>query len=88
MIFDGKRRPTRIYDRDALTPGKNYSGPAIVTEYSATTVIPPAMSFHRDHAGNLQIAIRAPLPKTPPSNAPRPASSLALSFHLQHPFFA
>jgi N-methylhydantoinase A len=59
VIFDGKRHPTRIYDRDALTPGKNYSGPAIVTEYSATTVVPPGMSFRRDHTGNLQIAVRA-----------------------------
>jgi N-methylhydantoinase A len=60
VIFDGKRRPTRIHDREALTPGKNYFGPAMVSEYSATTVIPPGMSFHRDRTGNLQIAVRAP----------------------------
>ncbi len=56
VIFDGKRISTRIYDRAALTPGKKYSGPAIVTEYSATTAVPPATSFHLDRAGNLLIA--------------------------------
>jgi N-methylhydantoinase A/oxoprolinase/acetone carboxylase beta subunit len=41
-------------------PGKKYSGPAIVTEYSATTAIPPGMSFHLDHASNLLIEVRPP----------------------------
>ena len=57
VIFDGKRISTHIYDRAALTPGKKYSGPAIVTEYSATTAVPPAMSFHLDSARNLLIDI-------------------------------
>jgi N-methylhydantoinase A len=57
VIFDGKRTSTHIYDRAALSPGKKYSGPAIVTEYSATTAIPPGMSFHLDRASNLLIDI-------------------------------
>ena len=28
-----------------LPAGKKYSGPAVITEYSATTVVPPGMSF-------------------------------------------
>src|SRR5712691_8980080 len=40
VLFDNKKRPTNIYSRDELRPGKKYSGPAIITEYSATTVIP------------------------------------------------
>jgi len=34
-------------------PGKKYSGPAIVTEYSATTVVAPNWKFHIDKSGSL-----------------------------------
>jgi N-methylhydantoinase A len=57
IVFDGKKLETAIYSREALKPGKNYSGPAIITEYSATTVIPPGKRFSLDHAGNLLIAV-------------------------------
>jgi N-methylhydantoinase A len=53
--FDEKKFPTKIYARDDLQRGKNYPGPAIITEYSATTVIPPGKHFHLDAAGNLVI---------------------------------
>jgi len=58
VVFDGKRTPTRIYDREALHVGKKYSGPAVITEYSATTVAPPRAVFRIDSAGNLLIDIR------------------------------
>ena len=58
VVFDGKNFTTAIYSRDALKPGKTYSGPAIITEYSATTVIPRNQRFHLDHAGNLIVTIR------------------------------
>jgi N-methylhydantoinase A len=58
VVFDGKRLPTRIYERGQLRAGKRYSGPAVVTEYSATTVVPRAMSFSLDRAGNLVIDVR------------------------------
>jgi N-methylhydantoinase A len=54
--FAGKNLKTRIHARESLHPGKKYSGPAIITEYSATTVIPPNAKFHRDHAANLIIS--------------------------------
>src|ERR1700691_992755 len=57
VLFDGKKLPAAIYSRDTLKPGKTYSGPAIITEYSATTVIPPGKRYHIDDKGNLQIAI-------------------------------
>ena len=57
VAFDGKTRKTKIYSRDELHPGKRYPGPAVVTEYSATTVIPPAKRFHIDKANNLIISI-------------------------------
>jgi N-methylhydantoinase A len=57
VLFDGKNVSTAIYSRDALKPGKPYSGPAIITEYSATTIIPPGKRFHIDDAKNLLIAL-------------------------------
>ena len=58
VSFNSKRLPTKIYARDDLQPGKKYSGPAVITEYSATTVIPPSKSFHLDRASNLIVTIR------------------------------
>jgi N-methylhydantoinase A len=58
VVFDGKKLNTAIYSRDALKPGKTYPGPAIITEYSATTVIPPGKRFHVDRKRNLIIALR------------------------------
>jgi N-methylhydantoinase A len=56
-MFDGKKLKTTIYSREALRPGKTYSGPAIVTEYSATSVIPPGKNFQLDKASNLVISL-------------------------------
>jgi N-methylhydantoinase A len=46
---------TAILDRDSLPVGKLFRGPAIVTEYSATTVVPPDASFRIDAMANLII---------------------------------
>ena len=58
VLFDSKKQETRIPSSDELKPAKKYSGPAIITEYSATTVIPPGKSFHIDRASNLIVTIR------------------------------
>jgi N-methylhydantoinase A len=58
VVFDGKKLATAIHSREALKPGNTYSGPAIITEYSATTVIPPGKRFHLDPAANLIVTIR------------------------------
>jgi len=57
VLFAGKKLTTRIYSRDELRLGKKYSGPAIITEYSATTVIPPGGRFQLDRVGNLVVAL-------------------------------
>jgi N-methylhydantoinase A len=57
VFFEGKRITASTYDRDALQPGKKYSGAAVVTEYSATTVVPPGKQFWMDRAGNMLIEI-------------------------------
>jgi N-methylhydantoinase A len=58
VLFDGKKLATTIHSRDALKLGKYYSGPSVITEYSATTVIPPRKRFHLDPSGNLLISLR------------------------------
>ena len=58
VVFDDKLRRTAIYRRESMAAGKRFSGPAIITEYSATTVIPAAASFQLDKAGNLVVALR------------------------------
>ena len=57
VLFSGKNLAAAILSRDSLAMGKKYSGPAVVTEYSATAVVPPGMNFHRDRAGNLIIEV-------------------------------
>jgi N-methylhydantoinase A len=55
VVFDGKRLKTRILPRSSLRPGKRYRGPAIITEYSATTVVPPGLTYQADKADNLLV---------------------------------
>jgi N-methylhydantoinase A len=57
VSFHGVRLRTAIHAREELQPGKKYHGPAIITEYSATTVVPPSLPFSLDRAGNLVIQI-------------------------------
>ncbi len=57
VLFEGKKQETKIYSRDELNPGQQYPGPAIITEYSATTVIPPATRFAIDKALNLVVTL-------------------------------
>jgi N-methylhydantoinase A len=58
VLFEGKKLKTKIYAREELALGKIYPGPAIITEYSATTVIPPGKRFHLDDAANMIVNIR------------------------------
>lgn len=55
--FGGKQLRTAILPRAALAARKRYRGPAIITEYSATTVVPPGLSFQADKAGNLLVEV-------------------------------
>ena len=53
VIFEGETLPTDFYRREALRPGNRIAGPAIVTEFSATTVVPPNFSAVVDAYQNL-----------------------------------
>jgi N-methylhydantoinase A len=55
--FGGKRHRTSIVPRPSIQMDKRYRGPAIITEYSATTVIPPGLFYRKDQAGNLVIEV-------------------------------
>ncbi len=53
VIFEGESLPTNFYHRETLRPGNQITGPAILTEFSATTVIPPNFSAVVDAYQNL-----------------------------------
>ncbi len=59
VFFSGKKVAAPVLSRDSLVSGRKYSGPAVVTEYSATTVVPPGFSFQKDRAGNLIVAVKS-----------------------------
>jgi N-methylhydantoinase A/oxoprolinase/acetone carboxylase beta subunit len=51
--------PTLYYDRQALQAGNRLVGPAIVTQYDSTTVIPPGIEASVDRFGNIVIEVGA-----------------------------
>jgi N-methylhydantoinase A len=51
--FDGRFRATHVYDRERLAAGARIAGPAIVVEYSSTTVVPPDFRCQVDKYLNL-----------------------------------
>ena len=53
VVFEGEALPTDFYRREALQPGNQIAGPAIITEFSATTVIPPNFAAVVDAYQNL-----------------------------------
>ena len=58
VYFSGNPLATAIIARSSLRQGKSLRGPAIITEYSATTVVPPGMRLQSDRAGNLIIEVQ------------------------------
>ena len=55
--IDGKKSSVAVYDRNKLEPGMKLHAPAIVTEYSATTLISNAATARIDAWGNLIIEL-------------------------------
>ncbi len=54
VVFGGRPIVATVLDRDSITTA--FRGPAIVTEYSATTVVPLGWSGTKDRAGNLVLS--------------------------------
>jgi N-methylhydantoinase A len=58
VFFLDKTLITPVFERGELVIGQVMKGPAVITEYSATTVIPPGKRFWVDGAENLVIEVR------------------------------
>jgi N-methylhydantoinase A len=59
VCFNGEWVETRVYERGLLRSGDSFPGPAIINEYSSTTVVPPGDSVSVDQLGNLIIEVPA-----------------------------
>lgn len=57
IYFDGKRHKAQVLPREMVRRAKKYYGPAIITEYSATTVVPPGFIFQADKADSLLVEV-------------------------------
>jgi N-methylhydantoinase A len=57
VMFEGEWIQTPILQRDLLVPGNEFAGPAIVHEYSATTVVPPGCTVGVDEYSNLVVKV-------------------------------
>jgi N-methylhydantoinase A/oxoprolinase/acetone carboxylase beta subunit len=53
LLFQGRTHKTAMYRRENLRASDIFSGPAIVAEYSATTLIPPDWKVRLDNYGQL-----------------------------------
>ena len=59
VYFDGlSASEAAIYERDGLDAGATFTGPAIVEQFDATTVIPPGWSAQVDTKRNLVLTRR------------------------------
>jgi N-methylhydantoinase A/oxoprolinase/acetone carboxylase beta subunit len=55
--FEGGWKPTRFYKRELLAPGDAITGPAMITEYTAATLVQPGCAARVDGLGNLVIDV-------------------------------
>ena len=55
--FEGGRRKTRFYYREKLVPGDGIAGPAMITEYTSATLVPPGATAHIDAFANIVIDV-------------------------------
>ena len=56
-MFADQRCAATVFQRDLLSPGNRFEGPALVHEYSATTVVPPGCLARVDEHSNLVIEV-------------------------------
>jgi N-methylhydantoinase A len=55
--FGGRWEESAVYQRERLESGDRFAGPALVVEYSATTVLPPGCEARVDRFGNLVVEV-------------------------------
>jgi len=56
VVFDDGEHAAAVHRRDDLAPGQRLRGPAVVCEYSATTLVPPGWRVAVDRLGGLLLA--------------------------------
>ncbi len=59
IFFRDRFLPSRLYHREQLHPGDAISGPAMITEYTSATILPPGSRASVDAFANLVIAVGA-----------------------------
>jgi N-methylhydantoinase A len=57
MYLSGQWMESKVYSRELLVSGDRFAGPALITEYSSTTVLPPYCTANVDRYGNLIIEV-------------------------------
>ncbi|HEX3986539.1 MAG TPA: hydantoinase/oxoprolinase family protein [Acidobacteriaceae bacterium] len=57
IFFDGKFLPSPLYRREQLVAGDAIDGPAMITEYTSATIVPPGSSAMVDPLLNLIINV-------------------------------
>jgi N-methylhydantoinase A len=55
--FEGGWRNTRFYRREKLVPGDTIEGPAMITEYTSATLVPPGATARVDAFANIVIDV-------------------------------
>ena len=58
VYFDSKKLKTMVLSREKLKAGNRIKGPAVIVEYSSTTVIPPFSECYVDDYGSLILKVR------------------------------
>jgi N-methylhydantoinase A len=58
LTWRGRTSTVPRYERDALPPGTRFAGPALVVEYSSTTLVPPGWRALVDGEGHLHLEAR------------------------------
>ncbi len=57
VTFDGRAATAPVYRRELLRAGDQFAGPAVIAEYSATTVLPPNCRARVDARENIIIEV-------------------------------
>jgi N-methylhydantoinase A len=58
VYFDGRAWSASVHRREELAAGRRLRGPAVVCEYSATTLVPPGWRLTVDALGGLVLEDR------------------------------
>jgi N-methylhydantoinase A len=59
VYIDGADRPTPAFQRDDLSWGHRFAGPALIQQYDSTVFVPPSFDVSVDAYGNLVGELRA-----------------------------